>query len=147
MSVKSITIASLSVVFVLLFSACSYLTDFYIQNLTETKKIITINYNYPVSKAINNDPASFGFNYENEVLSPRAFRKIKNLKSLEKIEVKDSTIVLEIPPNTTTRIDRSHNGRWRYMIKSVEVDGKTFSTEELQRKTKLISNDYVYKIE
>lgn len=147
MSVKSIPIAFLSVVFVLLFSGCSYLTDFYIQNLTGSKKIIKINYNYPVSKAINNDPASFRFNYENEVLSPRAFRKINNLKFLEKMELKDSAIVLEIPPNSTTRIDKSHNGRWRYMIKSVEVDGKTFSTEELQRKTKLISNDYVYKIE
>ncbi|WP_347217196.1 hypothetical protein [Chryseobacterium sp.] len=147
MNVKSITIALLSFIFVLMFSACSYLTDFYIQNLTGTKKIIEINYNYPVSKAINNDPAGFGFNYENEILSPKAFRKIKNPKSLEKIEVKDSAIVLEVPPNSTTRIDKSHNGRWRYMIKSVEVDGKAFSTIALQNKTKLISKDYVYKIE
>lgn len=141
------TIGFLSIVFILVLSGCSYLTEFYIQNLTGSKKIIKINYNYPVSKAINNDPASFGFNYKNEILSPKAFRKIKNLKSLEKIEIKDSAIVLEIPPNSTTRIDKSHNGRWRYMIKSVEVDGKIFSTMELQNKTKLISNDYVYKIE
>lgn len=146
MRVKSITIGFLSFIFILMFSACSYLTEFYIQNLTESKKIITINYSYPVSKAINNDPASFGFNYEDEILSPKAFRKIKNLKSLEKIEVKDSVIVLEVPPNSTTKIDKSHNGRWRYMIKSVEVDGKTFSIVDLQNKTKFISNDYVYRI-
>lgn len=147
MSVKSITIGFLSFIFVLLFSGCSYLTDFYIQNLTGTKKIIKIDYNHPVSKAINNDPISIRFNYENGILSPKAFQKIKNLKSLEKIEVKDSAIVLEIQPNSTTRIDRSHNGNWRYMIKSVEVDGKIFSPEELKNKTKFISNDYVYKIE
>ncbi|BAP30914.1 uncharacterized protein CHSO_1877 [Chryseobacterium sp. StRB126] len=147
MNVKLVTIGFLSVAFVLVLSGCSYLTEFYIQNLTGSKKIIKINYNYPVSKAINNDPASFGFNYENEVLSSKAFRKINNLKSLEKIEVKDSAIVLEIPPNTTTRIDKSHNGRWRYMIKSVEADGKIFSTVELQNITKFISNDYIYKIE
>lgn len=141
------TIGFLSVALVLVLSACSYLTEFYIQNLTGSKKIIKINYNYPVSKAIKNDPSSFGFNYENKILSPKAFRKINNLKSLEKIEVKDSAIVLEIPPNSTTRIDRSHNGRWRYMIKSIEVDGKVFSTVELQNKTKFISKDYVYKIE
>ncbi|WP_250255228.1 hypothetical protein [Chryseobacterium sp. Marseille-Q3244] len=147
MSVKSITIALLSFILSCCFSGCSYLTDFYIQNLTGAKKIIKINYNYSASKVINNDPASFGFNYENKILSPKAFRKIKNLKSLEKIEVKDSAIVLEVQPNSTTRIDKSHNGRWRYMIKSVEVDGKAFSPEELKNKTKFISKDYVYKIE
>lgn len=145
MSVKSITIGFLSFIFVLLFSACSYLTDFYIQNLTSTKKIIKINYNYPISKAINND--SFGFNYENKILSPRAFQKLKNQKSLEKIEVRDSAVTLEIQPNSTTRIDKSYNGRWRYRIKSVEIDGKIFNVKELTKKTKWISNDYVYKIE
>ncbi|SDI26461.1 hypothetical protein [Chryseobacterium jejuense] len=147
MSINSITIGFLSFIFVLLFSGCSYLTDFYIQNLTGTKKIITIKYNYLISQAIKNDPAKFRFNYENGILSPKDFQKIKSLKSIEKIEVKDSAIVLEVQPNSTTRINRSHNGRWRYMIKSVEVDGKSFSTEELQRKTKFISNDYVYRIE
>ncbi|MGE8553146.1 MAG: hypothetical protein ACN6OB_04290 [Chryseobacterium jejuense] len=147
MSIKSITIGFLSFIFVLLFSGCSYLTDFYIQNLTETKKIIKINYNYPISQAIKNDPSSLVFNYENVILSPKDFQKIKNPKSLEKIEIRDSAIILEVQPNSTTRINRSHNGRWRYMIKNIEVDGKSFSTEELQRKTKFISNDYVYKIE
>lgn len=147
MSIKSITIIFLSFILVTVLSACSYLTDFYIQNHNRSKKIIKINYNYHVSKAINNNPDSFVFNYENEILSPRAFRKVKNLKSLEKIEVKDSAIVLEIPPNSTTKIAKSYNGRWRYMIKSVEVEGKIFSPIELQKKTKFISNDYVYKIE
>ncbi len=141
------TTGFLSFIFILIFLGCSYSTDFYIQNLTGTKRIITINYHYPVSKAINNDSVSFGFHYENEILSPKAFRKIKKLKSLEKIEMKDSAIVLEVPPNSTTRIDKSYNGRWRYMIKSVEVDGKVFNTEDLQNKTKFISNDYIYKIE
>lgn len=147
MSIKSITIIFLSFILVTVLSACSYLTEFYIQNHTGSKKIIKINYNYSISKSINKDPDNFGFNYENGILSPRAFRKVKNLKSLEKIEVKDSAIVLEIPPNSTARIEKSHNGRWRYMIKSVEVDGKFFSPTELQKKTKFISNDYVYKIE
>lgn len=147
MSVKSITIALLSFIFVLIFSGCSYLTDFYIQNLTTIKKVVKINYNYSISKAIANDPDSFGFNYENTIWSPQAFRKIKNLKSLENIEVKDSAIVLEVPPNSTTRIDKSHNGKWIYMIKSVEIDEKIFKTSELKNKTKFISKDYIYRIE
>lgn len=147
MSIKSITIIFLSFILVTVLSGCSYLTEFYIQNRTGSKKIIKINYNYSISKSINKDPDNFRFNYEKGILSPRAFRKVKNLKSLEKIEVKDFAIVLEIPPNSTTRIDKSHNGRWRYMIKSIEVDRMVFSLTELQKKTKFISNDYVYKIE
>lgn len=95
----------------------------------------------------DNEPDSFGFNYENKILSPRAFQKIKNPKSLEKIEVSNSAVILEIQPNSTTRIDKSYNGGWRYRIKSVEIDGKTFNVEELKNKTKWISNDFVYKIE
>ncbi|SHL05730.1 hypothetical protein [Chryseobacterium contaminans] len=47
----------------------------------------------------------------------------------------------------TIRIDKGHNGRWRYMIKSIEIDGKTFTTTKLQNKARFITNDYVYKIE
>ncbi|MCS4301927.1 hypothetical protein [Chryseobacterium sp. BIGb0232] len=146
MHIKPIITVFLGIIFVLVFSGCSYLTDFYIQNLTATKKIIKINYNYPISKAIANDPGSFEFNYENEVLTPRSFQKIKSLKSLEKKVVGDSAIVLEIYPNSTTRIDKSHNGNWRDKIKSVEMDGKVFTPAELKNKTKFISNDYILKI-
>lgn len=147
MKIKAVISLLLGGFFGMIFSGCSYLTVFYIQNLSNIPQIIKINYNYPVSKAIKNEPESFSFNYENGILTPRAFQKIKNLKSLEKIEVRDSAIVLKIYPNSTTRIDKSHNGRWRYMIKSVGIDGKIFNPDELRNKTKLISNDYILKIE
>ena len=146
MSIKSITIGLLSLIFITIFSGCSWLTDFYIQNLTGSKKIIKINYSYPISKSIDNESGSFGFNYENGILSPRAFYKIKNPKSLEKIEVRDSSIVLELYPNSTTKIYKSYNGSWRYRIKSVEIDGTIFYPADLKDKSRLITNDYVYKI-
>lgn len=147
MSTKSITIGFLSFIIITVLSGCSWLTDFYIQNLTGTKKIIKINYSYPISKAIDNESGSFGFNYENGILSPRSFYKIKNPKSLEKVVVSDSSIVLELYPNSTTKIYKSHNGSWRYKIKSVEIDGTIFYPAELQNKSRYIRNDYVYKIE
>ncbi|WP_454046206.1 hypothetical protein [Chryseobacterium sp. Marseille-Q8038] len=147
MSIKSMIIGFLSFIFITVLSGCSWLTDFYIQNLTGTKKIIKINYNYPVSKAIDDESGSFAFNYENGILSPRSFYKIKDPKTLEKIQVRDSSIVLELYPNSTTKIYKSHNGSWRYMIKSVEIDGKIFYPAALKDKSKFIRNDYVYKIE
>ncbi|WP_313092436.1 hypothetical protein [Chryseobacterium flavum] len=146
MSIKSITIGFLCCIFVAVLSGCSWITDFYIQNLTGSKKIIKINYSYPISKAIDNEGGSFAFNYENGILSPRSFYKIKNPKSLEKIEVKDSSIVLELYPNSTTKIYKSHNGSWRYRIKSVEINGTIFYPSELINKNRYISKDYVYKI-
>lgn len=140
-------IGFLSFIFITVLSGCSWLTDFYIQNLTGTKKIIKINYNYPVSKAIDDESGSFAFNYVNGILSPRSFYKIKNSKALEKIQVRDSSIVIELYPNSTTKIYKSHNGSWRYMIKSVEIDGTIFYPSELKDKIKFIRNDYVYKIE
>lgn len=137
----------LSCICILIFSGCSWITDFYIQNLTGTKKVIKINYNYPVSKAIDSESGNFGFNYENGILSPRSFYKIKNPKSLDKIKVRDSSIVIELYPNSTTKIYKSHNGSWRYRIKSVEIDGTIFSPAELKDRTRYIRNDYVYKIE
>ncbi|PWW19068.1 MULTISPECIES: hypothetical protein [unclassified Chryseobacterium] len=147
MSIKSITIGFLCCIFVTVLSGCSWITDFYIQNLTGSKKIIKINYSYPISKAIDNKGGNFAFNYENGILSPRSFYKIKNPKSLEKIEVKDSSIVLELYPNSTTKIYKSHNGSWRYRIKSVEINGTIFYPSELINKSRYISKDYVYKIE
>ncbi|WP_330745855.1 hypothetical protein [Chryseobacterium sp. CP-77] len=146
MNIKSITIGFLCCIFVAVLSGCSWITDFYIQNLTDSKKIIKINYSYPISKAIDNEADSFAFNYESGILSPRSFYKIKNPKSLEKIEVKDSSIVLELYPNSTTKIYTSHNGSWRYRIKSVEINGTIFYPSELINKSRYISKSYVYKI-
>lgn len=95
---------------------------------------------------MDNGADSFAFNYESGILSPRSFYKIKNPKSLEKIEVKDSSIVLELYPNSTTKIYKSHNGSWRYRIKSVEINGIIFYPSELINKNRYISKDYVYKI-
>ncbi|QRA45054.1 hypothetical protein [Chryseobacterium cucumeris] len=146
MSIKSITIGFLCCIFITVLSGCSWITDFYIQNLTGSKKIIKINYSYPISKSIDNEVNSFAFNYENRILSPRSFYKIKNPKSLEKIEIKDSSIVLELYPNSTTKIYTSHNGSWRYRIKSVEINGTIFYPSELINKSRYISKGYVYKI-
>ncbi|MCP1301416.1 hypothetical protein NK356_19745 [Chryseobacterium sp. S0630] len=84
MNIKSITIGFLCCIFVAVLSGCSWITDFYIQNLTDSKKIIKINYSYPISKAMDNEADSFAFNYESGILSPRSFYKIKTQSLLKK---------------------------------------------------------------
>ncbi|AZA76111.1 hypothetical protein EG347_00485 [Chryseobacterium sp. G0186] len=133
--------------FALLFIGCSTLNDFYVQNFTQTKKTIKISYKTSISKVLNPQfPGRFSFNYENEIIKPRLFVKRKNLKSLEKIEVGDSALILEIPPHSTVRIERTRNYNWSWAIDHVEVDHQKYSIEELQKQSKRFKTDYVYEI-
>ncbi|MGU3376929.1 hypothetical protein [Chryseobacterium sp. M5A1_1a] len=135
------------IIFILSFLGCSTLNDFYVQNFTQTKKVIKINYNTSISKVLNVQyPGRFSFNYENEIIKPRTFIKRKNLKSLEKIEVSDSIIMLEIPPHSTVRIERTRNYNWDWAIDNIEIDHQKYSIQELQKKSKKFKTDYVYEI-
>ncbi|MEF9480515.1 hypothetical protein OWR28_25060 [Chryseobacterium sp. 1B4] len=68
----------LSVVFALVFWGCSIPTDFYLQNLTETKKIVKINYKKRMVKELSEGSyGTPGFNYENDIVQPKFLEKIK----------------------------------------------------------------------
>ncbi|UKB85621.1 hypothetical protein LF887_08365 [Chryseobacterium sp. MEBOG06] len=136
-----------TIIFLFILSGCAVGTDFYIQNLTDVKKMITINYK---SRVFNDLKRPFhrdlSFNYEDEIVSPKVFKKIKNLKTLEKIEVRDSSVIMELHPHSTTRIDQTFNANWYMTINSVDIDGKEYSIKELEKNAEKIHNDYIYKI-
>lgn len=135
------------IVLILSFMGCSTLNDFYVQNFTQTKKTIKINYKTSISKVLNPQfPGIFSFSYENEIIKPRLFVKRKNLKSFEKTEVGDSALILEIPPYSTVRIERTRNYNWSWAIDHVEIDHQKYSIEELRKQSKKFKIDYVYEI-
>ncbi|MGH1516387.1 hypothetical protein [Chryseobacterium sp. JK1] len=137
----------LVMVFLFALSGCSISTDFYLQNLTDTKKTVTINYKKKLLDDLKRPfHKDLNFNYEDEVLSPKDFKKIKNLKTLEKIEIKDSAITMELNPHSTTRIDQTYNSSWYRRINSVDIDGKKYSIQELEKNAERIRTDYVYTI-
>jgi len=60
--------------------------------------------------------------------------------------VGSSGIILEIAPQSTVRIEKTHNSQWYWEIDNVEINGEKFSIQELEKKSDKIRNDYVYKI-
>lgn len=137
----------LSVVFVLVFWGCSIPTDFYLQNLTETKKTVKINYKKRMVKELSEGfYGTLSFNYENDIVQPKFFRKNKNLKSLVK-KLDSSGTTLEINPNSTVRIEKTHNFMWKWYIVDVEIDGQKYSIDEIIKKSESIKDDYIFKIE
>jgi len=137
----------LSVVFVLVFWGCSIPTDFYLQNLTETKKTVKINYKKRMVKELSEGfYGTLSFNYENDIVQPKFFRKNKNLKSLEK-KIDSSGATLEINPHSTVQIEKTHNFMWKWYIVDVEIDGQKYSIDEIIKKSESIKDDYIFKIE
>lgn len=135
--------------FLLLLFGCSIPTEFFIQNLTSSKHIIKINYKKKISNdLINDDYGRLSFNYENGILKPGYFNRNKNnLKSLEKTVINDTIIMIEVPANSTTRIEKTHNYSWHWTIKSVEIDNQEYSMKELGKKAEKKRDNYIYKIE
>ncbi|WP_050021305.1 hypothetical protein [Chryseobacterium sp. P1-3] len=61
-------------IFLFTLSGCSIPTDFYLQNLTGTKKIIKINYLGNIVNSLEKDTyGRFSFNYIDDVVNPRLF--------------------------------------------------------------------------
>ncbi|MCE4063672.1 hypothetical protein LXM63_01075 [Chryseobacterium gleum] len=144
---NAISKSILSVVFVLVFWGCSIPTDFYLQNLTETKKTVKINYKKRMVKELSKGfYGTLSFNYENDIVQPKFFRKNKNLKSLEK-KIDSSGATLEINPHSTVRIEKTHNFMWKWYIVDVEIDGQKYSIDEIIKKSESIKDDYIFKIE
>ncbi|WP_278353668.1 hypothetical protein [Chryseobacterium gleum] len=89
---------------------------------------------------------TLSFNYENDIVQPKFFRKNKNLKSLEK-KIDSSGATLEINPHSTVRIEKTHNFMWKWYIVDVEIDGQKYSIDEIIKKSENIKDDYIFKIE
>ncbi|MGN7866308.1 hypothetical protein [Chryseobacterium sp. 22458] len=136
------------IIFVFIFSGCSIPTDFYIQNLTGTQKVLKINYKKGSSKRFSEDPYGvFSFNYENDIVNPKFFKKNrKNLKSLEKkTDSTSATIIIEA--HSTVRIEKTHNFYWSWNIENIEIDGEKYNSKDLEEKSERIKDDYIFKIE
>ncbi|MBL3546014.1 hypothetical protein [Chryseobacterium sp. KMC2] len=135
------------IIFLFFLLGCSIPTDFYIQNLSQTKKTVKINYNRKISKLLKDSLYdSFSFNYENNIVQPRFFHVNKNLKHLEKISIDSCSISLEIEPHSTVRIEKTHNYWWTHMIGYIEIDGQPYDIQELRKNSEEVKHDYIYKI-
>jgi len=106
-----------------------------------------VNINYKraaVNPAISQENS--GFEYAEEILEPKRFRKNTALKNLTKKQTGDSTISIEIPRHSTVRIEKTYNFIYTWKIQSVDINGQRFSLKELQDASIKKKNDYIYSI-
>lgn len=127
---------------------CSVSTEFFIQNRTSLKQIIKINFKEKISNYLKQDTYGWlGFNYANGIVKPTYFIKNKNLQSLEKIFVNDSTISIELPAFSTARIVKSKNYNWQSRLESIEIQNQKYTIKNLEKKAEKVKYDYIYHIE
>lgn len=130
------------------FYGCSVPTYLYIQNLSNENKVVTVTFNTELS-----DSSQFLFvdklnlRYLEGPFNAKKFkpRKIKNLNSLNK-EIRDSSVVVTLPAQSTAMLIRSNNYNWISLINSVEVDHVKISMNELRNQSEHIRFGYIYRI-
>ncbi|MFU8971778.1 hypothetical protein [Chryseobacterium wangxinyae] len=127
---------------------CSVRTHFYIQNLSDESKLITIMYKTHLSdpdkrRYIDN----LNFYYAEGLYSRKKFREDNSGLSLLEKKVKDSSVQFIIPPKSTVRIDKSHNYRWSENIDYVEIENLKVTQEEFRANTEHRKHDILYNIQ
>ncbi len=140
MKTKCILKSFLGLGILMMFLECSTLSGFYVQNFSKSEKRINIYCKGNISQLLNDKKIKFA--YENGLIKPKKFRKIKNKKMLEIESINDSTIVFKIPPRSTTDIT------WNYtrLINQVEINEEKYTFEELVKRSKWVKGDYILKI-
>lgn len=134
--------------FLLLFLlfGCSIRTDFFIQNLSNESKVITIKYKVNLS-----DPQrelyvrNLNFQYAEGLYSARKFKDDVALQLLEK-KVSDSLIVFVVPAKSTVRIDKSHNYSWSGIIDYVEIENIKVTLDNFRKNTEYQKGVVLYSI-
>lgn len=130
-----------------IFYGCTIPTDFYIHNLTNEIKTIRIKYHERLSEEHHNNIV---YNYVEGVITPREFDKFEDnqLKLIDKNELGDSFVEINLQPTSTTRIANSINYLWlNKYIESIEIENEVVDKHALQSKSQKIKTHYVYLIE
>jgi len=132
---------------VFLMLGCSVRTPFFIQNLSDANKIITIRYKVNLS-----DPKrelyvrNLNFHYVEGLYSPKKFREDDNgLQTLEK-KASDSSIQFILPARSTVRLDKSHNYSWSGFIDYVTIDDTKVTLDDFRKNTEYKRYVVVYNV-
>lgn len=131
----------------LILFGCSVSTEFFIQNLTTSQQIVKIKYKEKISKYLIQDFYKMqAFEYKNGIVNPKNFNKNNNAQSLEIMLVNDSTLMVELPANSTARIAKSMNYQWKSKLENVEIQNQKYSIKDLEKKSQKVKYDYIYQI-
>ena len=122
---------------------CSFRSDLFIQNFKNDDIQFKIVYNIKIDSTWHKKHI---LKYVNHIIDPRSFNSNKPISTLDFQTLNDSTIVIKIPKNSTSRIAAETNMGYLNKIESIEFNNKKLSIEEFYN-TSVGNNTYrIFKI-
>ena len=128
----------------LIFSGCSSLWGFYIQNGSEEHILVTIIYKVPANEFM--EKAS-QMNYVPRICTPKQYRKDNQKVSLKIMHRSDSTITVSIPSQSTAKIESDNNHTFMNDIRQISYGKNHVSTKDVIATSKKRRFNYIYRID
>ena len=125
--------------------SCSVSTPFYIQNKTQNNVEVKIHYNNKLEDLTNY--GDYKIIYQNGILTPKQFEKSNKILEIEQIILNDSTVLINIPKNSTVRIARTSNTYFVNHIKTISYNDKILSINEVLQNSKSKNWKIIYQIQ
>jgi hypothetical protein len=105
--------------------------------------LIKIIYNRPVNLTWY---AAYAFHYQSGIINPKTFRRNQNLETLKFDSIDNKTVIVEIPANSTSRIEANYNQMYFKNIKSIEFNNQKLTIQEFFNSTTGDNTKRVFKI-
>lgn len=131
---------------ILLFlNSCSIPTHFFIQNLTQKNCELIIVYNKSINKL--SQSGSYRIKWLNGIVTPKVFNKSIETTDIELTQINDSTLVLNIPKESTIKVAQSYNMYFTKYIKQIEINERILSIDDLINQSHRKNGMFTYHIE
>lgn len=79
------------------------------------------------------------------IVKPKKFHKGEAPDEIDLIPVNDSVMVVTLPENSTVRLISTHNFRFGIIVKSIELNGKEMTMDEILDDSERKGGFFLYK--
>lgn len=127
----------------LLLCSCSIYTPFFIQNHSNKKVEVKITVDSRLKEFVPGD--SYKLLWREGIVKPKKFHKGEAPGEIDLIPVNDSVMAVTLPENSTVRLISSHNFSFGIIVKSIELNGKEMTMNEILDESERKGGFFLYK--
>lgn len=124
---------------------CSYsiYTPFFIQNHSNEKVEVKITFDSRLKEFVLED--NYKLLWCEGIVKPKKFHKGEEPNEIDLIPVNDSVLTVTLPENSTVRLISAHNFRFGIIVKSIELNGKEMTMNEILDDSERKGGFFLYK--
>ena len=126
----------------LLLCSCSIYTPFFIQNHSSEKVEVKITVDSRLKEFVPGD--SYKLLWREGFVKPKKFHKGEAPGEIDLIPVNDSVMVVTLPENSTVRLISAHNFSFENIVKSIELNGKKMTMNEILEDSERKGGRFLY---